>query len=310
MKGFLKHNLILPLLIVALFSVRCADGGTTIPTPLPTISPSPVATQHPDSLLGWSSGYYAAWRQASYPPQMIPWKAITYLIYHSVMTSSQRNGSLNLQAHQLTPAFMQAAVAEAHKHKVKILLSVGGAEDRNFDAACNPLNRAAFIHHLVQLLQTYGYDGIDLDIEQDFGYPAHSDYVACVQGLRSALDQLTPRPTLTMAADADWQGYMASQVWHYVDQINLMSYWTDVKGIAAKLHNFTSRGIPKSKLGIGMGLGDSGGVDTTAAQCDAKANYATTNGYGGVMEWLITDDLALHHGQTPCTDALSHYVPH
>lgn len=258
--------------------------------------------------VNWSTGYYVGWQQAAFPPASLPWKSITHLNHFSVMSSSARNGAVVL-AHSLTPTFMQAAVAEAHKHNVKIYIAVGGAEDHNFDAACNNTNRTTFINNLISIMQTYGYDGIDLDIEQDFGSPDHTDYIACVSQLRAALNTITPRPGLTMAADPDWQAYMAVKVAQYLDQINLMSYWTNAAGMAAKMNNYTSLGIPKSKLGIGLGLGDDGGIDTTAAACDAKTAFAANNGYGGVMEWMVTDDQRLHSGQTPCLDAVAAYLP-
>jgi GH18 family chitinase len=286
----------------------------TIPTRTnqPTFSPQTGISQTPSTpsvsgKLGWSSGYYVGWQQVGHPPQTIPWKAITQLIQFPLLPTV--DGSL-VPSSQLTPAFMRAAVAEAHKHNVKILMSVGGAGNNNFDVVCSPAIRNTFINNLVNLMQTYGYDGVDLDIEQDFGYPAHTDYIACVSGVRSALDKITPLPILSMAADPDWQPYMASQVWQYVDQINLMSYGTNVNGIGAKLHNFTDRGIPKSKLGIGIGIED-GGVDgSNIADCGAKAQYAVTNGYGGVMEWTLTADQILHSEQTPCLDAVANYVYH
>lgn len=290
-------------------NVYQSSNGTT-PTAPPAVKAvpptnTPIPTQQNNGLLGWSSGYYVGWKQGGYPPQTIPWRAITHLIQFPLLPT--RDGSV-VPSSQLTPAFMRAAVAEAHQHNIKILISVGGAGNNNFDVVCSPTIRNTFINNLVNVMQTYGYDGIDLDIEQDFGYPAHTDYIACVQGVRSALDKIAPRPTLTMAVDPGWQSYMASQVWQYVDQINLMSYFDNVNVTANNLNNFTSRGIPKSKLGIGLGVGDSGGIDTNAANCNAKTQYAVNNGYGGVMEWTITDDQLLHNGQTPCLDAVSNYV--
>jgi hypothetical protein len=279
-------------------------GETPSPVSVGGVTPSP-AQQSTGLKLGWSTGYYVGWLQSQYPPQMIPWASLTYLSQFSLMSSSSRDGSVVL-AHHLTPEFMQAAVAEAHKHNVKILISVGGVEDNNFDAACNVNNRSKFVSGLVNIMQTYGYDGIDMDIEQDFD---HTDFTNCFRDLRSALDRITPRPTLTMAVVPEWQAYMAVLVAQYVDQINLMSYWSSVDAVVTLLDNFTSRGIPRTKLGIGLGLGSDGSTDTNAVKCDAKAQYAINNGYGGVMEWVITDDLDAHNGQTPCLDAVSHYVP-
>jgi GH18 family chitinase len=151
----------------------------------------------------------------------------------------------------------------------------------------------------------YGYDGVDMDVEWDFD---HTDFTNCFRDLRSALDKITPRPALTMAVVPEWQASMAALVAQYVDQINLMSYWSDASGAGTLLDKFTSLGIPRSKLGIGLGLGNDGGRDTNAVNCDAKAKYAIDNSYGGVIEWIVTDDLDAHNGQTPCLDAVSNYV--
>jgi hypothetical protein len=92
-----------------------------------------------------------------------------------------------------------------------------------------------------------------------------------VAGIRSALDRINPRPLLTEAADPSWQAYMLVQVYQYLDQINLMSYGADAGTIATDLNNYTSRGIPKAELGVGLGI-DDGGVDgSNPADCAAKA---------------------------------------
>src|SRR5262249_42282269 len=143
----------------------------------------------------------------------------------------------------------------------------------------------------------------------DWGSPAHTDYIACVSGIRSALNSISPRPMLSEDGDPDWQAYMLVQVWQYLDQINLMSYWTDVSGIASRLNNYTSLGIPRALLGVGIGI-DDGGVDgPQPADCGAKSQYVVNNGYGGIMEWTVPGDAALHNGQTPCFNAVAPYVP-
>jgi GH18 family chitinase len=265
------------------------------------VTPSPTQ-QSNTSKLGWSTGYYVGWLKTKYTPEMIPWKSLTYLAQFSLL--SNRDGSLTI-AHQLTPEFMQATVAEAHKHNVKILITVGGADDENFDEACNANNRSNFVNNVLNVIKTYGYDGVDMDVERDFN---RTDFANCFKELRRTLNTLTPQPVLAMAVVPEWQAAMTALVAQYVDQINLMSYATNVNGMGALLNKFTSLGIPKSKLGIGLGLGDGGGVDTNSVSCDAKAKYAIDNSYGGVMEWMITDDLDAHNGQTPCLDAVSNYV--
>ena len=73
----------------------------------------------------------------------------------------------------------------------------------DWDAACNATNRARFIANLVAVMRQYGYDGIDLDIEQDWQSPTHTDYIACIAGLRAALDAITPRRLLTAPGDPE-----------------------------------------------------------------------------------------------------------
>lgn len=271
-------------------------------TPTPTLT-SPNPTQPNNGIkLGWSSGYYVGWLQSTYPPQTIPWKDFTHIIHFSLKTN--RDGSL-MYTHGMTPAFMQALVTEAHKHNVKALLSIGGDDDQNWDGACSSASRATFVHTLVSTMQTYGYDGLDLDIEQDFGYPNYTDYASCIQQLRSALDKITPRPTLSMAVVPEWQAYQASHAWQYIDQLNMMSYGTDASRIGNLINNFTSLGFPKSRLGIGIDFV----ANDNAPWCGGLAQYAVNNGVGGIMEWVITEDQAQHNGQTPCLNAISNYVP-
>jgi chitinase len=266
--------------------------------------------------VNWSSGFYPGWQQAAYPPETLPWQSLTQLNQFSLMTSANRDGSINTTDHGLTPAFMQLAVTEAHKQNKKIYITIGGAEDNNWDAACNTVNRVTFINNLVNIVKEYGYDGVDLDIEQDFGSPDHTDYIACVAGIRNALNNLTPKRGLTEDGDPDWQGYMLAQVWQYLDQINLMTYGATASTIQTELNNYTSMGIPASLLSIGIGL-ESGEADTTNVQnCIDKAQYALgTNAYntshtvyGGVMEWTVPDDAADHNGQYSCLNAIAPYI--
>ena len=286
-----------------------SPAPATSTTTSTTVPPSPTGTPGSAGLIGWSSGYYTGWQQGGYPPSSIPWNGITDLIQFSAINSASRNGTLDYTSHSLTPAYMQAAVAAAHAAHRLILFSIGGAEDDNWDAACSTTYRSTFISNVMAVVQQYGYDGVDLDIEQDFGGPAYTDYTACVSGMRSALTQLNPGLLLTEAADPDWEATMLSHVYQYLNQINLMTYSTDATQIASQIANYTSLGIPKSELGIGIGL-ESGEVDVNnPADCSAKAAYAVANGLGGVMQWTVADDALDSSGQTVCYNALAPYVP-
>jgi hypothetical protein len=189
----------------------------------------------------------------------------------------------------MTAANSTAIVTASHDHGVQCILSIGGSDDQNWDAACNATNRATFVQNIIKIVTQYGYDGVDLDVEQDFGYPNHADYVATCAALKAALDALPGHHILTAASDPSWQYLMTSQAAQYFDQINLMSYNDTVANAATDFANYTNLGVPVSKLAMGIGM-DPGMTDANNPKdAAAKAAFVVNNGGGGVMEWLMTD---------------------
>ena len=269
--------------------------------------------------VGWSAAYYTGWQAGNLALASVPWSAISELIVFSYGPNS--DGTLNTTDHGLTPALQSAAVAAAHQHGRLALISIGGAEFQTvWEGACSSANRAAFVNNTITQMRTYGYDGVDLDIEHDWGGPSHPDYVACIQAMRNGLDQVSTalgkRPLLTEPCDPSWQAYMCTEVKQYLDQINMMGYGSDCtvdncSQVAKDISNMTSRGIPEDLIGIGIGV-DPGMPAATAphstAVCSSTAQYAIAHGIGGIMEWTTEDDAANNAGQTPCFGSIAPYV--
>jgi chitinase len=228
---------------------------------------------------------------------------MTVLIDFAVQTSANRDGTIDTAVQGLTPQQMQADVAAAHQRGKKALVSIGGIADQNWDAACNSANRAKFAANLLNLVKTYGYDGVDLDIEQDFGYPNYTDMTACVSGISRALKGYSASQIVSNDTDPTWMAYMTSHIAPYVDYLQFMSYWQPVSQMPSLVANYTSLGIPASKLVIGLGTdpGDPSMTDHTAAACSAKVQFALNGGEAGVMNWFVTN-------ATPCTDAIAAHV--
>ncbi|MDB5051876.1 MAG: chiB1 [Fibrobacteres bacterium] len=232
--------------------------------------------------VGWSLGYYCGWDQAGFPPDQVDWKAFTHVSHFTVFPAD--DGSLDLHL-GLTDANCKAAVAEAHKNGVKIVFSIGGAGVAgHFKNATAPDILPKFVKNLLDFMRNYGYDGIDTDWEEDFD---DAKMVAFHKMLRDSLNKITPRPLLTLAG----AGYFAANcaiVHSYVDQFNLMSYGTSASGMPNQMNQLTSKGVPKTKLGVGIGIGTSGGmVDADSNLAKAKVQFAITNGYGGIMQWAV-----------------------
>ena len=57
----------------------------------------------------------------------------------------------------------QTLIPLAHSKNVRVLLCVGGASSSQFPSAITATNRPKFVAGLMNLVKTYGYDGLDLD---------------------------------------------------------------------------------------------------------------------------------------------------
>lgn len=200
-------------------------------------------------------GYYPNWqwydRNKLVRPQTIAYSK--YSIINYCFFSPQPNGTINstdawadenLLLGQ--PNWAQGGyypntsiVDLAHQNNVKIIPSIGGwTLSDNFPAiAADPTKRATFAQACVNLIQTYNFDGIDLDWEYP-GYSEHSgtpqdkaNFNLLLQAVRTAIDNYgiahnkTMLLTIAVGAaqdrmdDVDWP-----VVSSLVDIINLMSY--------------------------------------------------------------------------------------
>lgn len=145
----------------------------------------------------------------------------------------------------------------AHQAGVKVLPSIGGwTLSHNFPAiAADPVKRQTFAQSCVSLIQTYGFDGIDLDWEYP-GFTEHNgspadfyNFPLLLQDLRAALDVLESQTgqdyiiTSCFGAsrermlDINWPAVLP-----LVDMVNLMSY--DYHGSWDALSNFNSPLFP------------------------------------------------------------------
>lgn len=127
----------------------------------------------------------------------------------------------------------------AHQSNVKILPSIGGwtLSDLFPSIAADPVKRAAFAQACVQLIDTFNFDGIDIDWEYP-GYAEHggtaqdeANFTLFLQEIRTAIDTYgaTHGKTMLLTAavgaaadrmdDVDWTTVSQS-----LDIINLMSY--------------------------------------------------------------------------------------
>ena len=76
---------------------------------------------------------------------------------------------------------------------IKVLLSVGGytwSQDGHFAFVTNDGARAQFVKDAVQLIEDYGFDGIDLDFEYPNSDALASGFASLLTEMRSAFNDL------------------------------------------------------------------------------------------------------------------------
>lgn len=126
-----------------------------------------------------------------------------------------------------------------HNNGVKLLPSIGGwTLSNNFsDIAANPTKRQTFALNCVELIDAFGFDGIDLDWEYP-GFEEHNgtpqdkeNFTLLLQDIRNAIDaygNTVGKPMLLTicvgAAPARMEDVEWENIVEIVDMINLMSY--------------------------------------------------------------------------------------
>jgi len=216
--------------------------------------------------LSWTTGYWhspPAW--GDLPVSAIDYSALTHITHYALLPN--RDGTFEPQSLQYITDYAASLIRAAHQNGVKVLLSVAETPSGGDCArATKPAILAQFISNLMNLVEAYGYDGIDLDWETNVN---PRQFTHLVRRLRERLDVRTPKGLLT---GAFWEStpYLA-RMQDAFDQINVMTYdncspaegfsWHNSalygaggrkrRTVASRMEQFAAR-IDRSRLGIGI----------------------------------------------------------
>jgi chitinase len=278
----MKENLpsvFLALLISMFLLLKITGCGTDALEPDPD---PPEYTEAP-----WISAYLAAWNHrvpsandGNLTSGDIDWDAFTHLIYFSLRPLPEGVVIPIEEGNLVHPERVEDIVSAAHQAGRPVLISIGGeGHYEAFSNAIRPENRPGFIASMLDAMTTWGFDGIDLDMEpiENADVP---HYKNLVRELAAEFDQIeTPmldRPLLTAATD--WQPGMFADLQEYFDQINLMTYdfsgawdgWVSwhnspiydgghslpggrtLPSVDWQMNEFLQAGIARRKLGTGI----------------------------------------------------------
>jgi chitinase len=235
----------------------------------------------------WVLGYWAVWQTTQYPLDRIAWHdmthaAISFVGARAPATPSTQSPYATLDTSNATANLGANGMAQfasaAHTGGCHPLMSLGGGgAGAGFAAAATAANRAQFIADILAASAAWGYDGVDLDWEDSINY---ADFQALVLALRTAAPPgfLITAPigavNNNLGIDAS-----ARQLWSAVhtslDQLNVMTYtgsgnypgWVvwfmdPLAGagadhpfdVTSSLAAYAALGIPKAKLGVGIGF--------------------------------------------------------
>jgi GH18 family chitinase len=221
----------------------------------------------------WISGYWADWQSGQMvdqpdeqinglPIANINWANITHGFFATVAPLT--DGTIASFNETDAAAFTAAAHAAGRK---AILMIGGWGAGSGYTGATSSTVLPTFVSNILSITSSLGFDGADLDWEDD---RIDAQWIALAQSLRAA----SPREfiiTVPFGGDAS----TALQLSAYVDQINLMTYgvsgnwegwqsWffapitgdgpTTPASVTRALKPLLTAGIPRSKIGIGVGF--------------------------------------------------------
>lgn len=222
----------------------------------------------------WMTGYFSS-QNTSMPVTSIPWDKYTHIIHFAAApalgSDGQGNGRVSMY-YLISPEVHQLIASRPAGKKALVCIK---DNDNNSSAFAQSLSSGligSFVSDVVNLVQSNGYDGVDIDWEQNVDV---NEYHQFLLRLRAAL----PGKTITITS-GDWGNLdvVAGENYELVDQINVMCYDMDLPGggdcngtdcvwynsaitqdgdvwkraADERVAKIVARGVPNNKIGVGL----------------------------------------------------------
>lgn len=229
----------------------------------------------------------------------IPWRTVTQVDLFALSTCVKVGhpypdctGPTSLSEANNGVSHVRAFVRTVHAHHRLALISIGGSGNPDWYYPCNSSNVAEFASTLVDYMRSNGFDGIDLDIEQDAGTgsPALTadDLLACTKTVHDDAKAVRTAggrvPLITSDVDPTTSFDIGRIQKPYVDQFNAMSYGAKGASLAAQIKALEKQSrIPSSLITAGLDIDD---YPPPKSSCAGTARYAATHHLAGAMVWF------------------------
>jgi chitinase len=270
----------------------------------------------------WSFQLRAQFRVVGYMPSWagdvanIQYSKVTHINYSFLLPTST-GGLQSID----NPSKLQSLVSRGHAAGVKVSIAVGGwngGDDSAFEQlAANSTYRNNFVNNLINFVNQYGLDGVDMDWEYPDGGASSNNYSLLMQQLSTALH--SRGKILTAAVVASGGSSIQNNVFGYVDFLNLMAYdgggsnHSTYEYAESSLNYWIGRGLPANKAVLGVpfyGRSPETAYNTLLANgassfadsfngigyngittIKRKTNLAFDRAGGGIMIWELSQDV-------------------
>jgi hypothetical protein len=234
---------------------------------------------------------------APVPPASLPWNKINQLILFNLAT--QAGPGLDIDNIQNINVPQWVATVHAHPG-IKAIIAIGGAGNNNWPTACNAANRAQFVQNLIGFATSNGFDGVDMDIEDEYFFshgPPNAVMTACVDAIAAA----GHAAGLYVSADVitNWGGEWWAPSAANIDQFNLMTFGSNLQTMQDDVQHTIDQGLPPAKFVVGIDVSEH---PQPPGGCAQFGNYATQAGLMGAFVWEAHADYVAGN---ICINALS-----
>ena len=158
------------------------------------------------------------------------------------------------------PEKLANLIKQAHANHVQVGIAIGGwngGDDRAFETlAASSEARSRFVHDTMEIVRTYGLDGVDMDWEYPDSGQSSTHFLTLIRELAIALhgkDKYLSAAVVSLGPTGEG---IAKEVFAEIDMLNIMAYDGKDHGefsqAEAALRYWKERGCPKDKLILGL----------------------------------------------------------
>ena len=186
-----------------------SQGGDSIAPPEPTVAAIPLSgSPNGHRLIGYWSGYGRA--GSTFPLRQVSPQWDVIIVAFATPDKSAPEGTMQFHAPAgLDPSEFKSDIAYLKSQGKKVMVSLGGG-GQHFTLA-NPDRVPNYVSSVTQIVNEYGFDGIDIDFESpslsidpgdtDFRHPTTPSIVNLISALRQLHDRFGSRFMISLVPE-------------------------------------------------------------------------------------------------------------